>query len=159
MTPNVDASLRSQVREAIEAAWKLARASLPEPASAGSAPADPVDSAVTIEHPADATRGDFASNIALKLAKPYRRAPMEIAKAIAAHVATTATDPASPIAAVEVAPPGFLNIRLDDHALAAMAQDILRSTSTSSSSRPTPPGRSTSATPAAPSPATCSAAS
>src|SRR5450759_163940 len=129
MTPDVDASLRSQVREAIEAAWKLAQAGLApaaggEPASAGSALADPVDSAVAIGHPADGMRVDFASNIAWKLAKPYRRAPMEIAKAIAAHVATTATDPASPIAAVEVAPPGFLNVRLSDHALAAMAQDI-----------------------------------
>jgi arginyl-tRNA synthetase len=139
MTPDVDASLRSQVREAIEAAWKLAQAGLApasvggEPASAGSAPAAPaapVDEPVTIEHPADATRGDFASNIALKLAKPYRRAPMDIAKAIAAHVVTTATDPASPIAAVEVAPPGFLNVRLSDHALAAMAQGILRNPAT-----------------------------
>ena len=128
---------------------------------------------VTIERPADPTCGDFASNIALRLAKPYRRAPLEIAGAIAAHVATTATDPASPIASVEVAPPGFLNIRVADGALAATAQHDparpghlgprqpprIRSTSTSSSSRPTPPGRSTSATPAAPSPATCSAAS
>ncbi|HEX7612275.1 MAG TPA: arginine--tRNA ligase, partial [Candidatus Limnocylindrales bacterium] len=137
MTHDATASLRSQVREAIEAAWKLAQRTLPEPASAGSAPApaggapaNQVDSAVTIEHPADATRGDFASNIALKLARPYRRAPIEIAKAIAAQVVTTAADPASPIAAVEVAPPGFLNVRLSDHALVAMAQDILRNPAT-----------------------------
>jgi arginyl-tRNA synthetase len=125
MTPDATASLRSQVREAIEAAWVRARADL-APASAGGVPTEPLDAPVTIERPADATRGDFASNIALRLAKPYRRAPLQIAGAIAAHVATTTTDPASPIASVEVAPPGFLNIRLADGALAATAQHILR---------------------------------
>jgi arginyl-tRNA synthetase len=121
MTPEVTASLRAQVREEIEDAWELARAEL---TPAGDAPA-PSDEPITIERPGDATRGDFASNVALKLAKPYRRAPMDIAKAIAAHIVTTATDPDSPIAAVEVAPPGFLNVRLADHALAAAAQQIL----------------------------------
>jgi arginyl-tRNA synthetase len=132
MTPNSDASLRSAVREAIAAAWQRARADLPapEPAGgtptlAGSEPAEPHDAPVAIERPADASFGDFASNIALKLARPYRRAPLEIAKAIAAHVATTATDPDSPIASVEVAPPGFLNVRLSDGALAATAARIV----------------------------------
>ena len=129
MIPTSDASLRSQVREAIEAAWQRARADL-TPASTGGEPTDPHDPPVTIEHPADPKNGDFASNIALKLAKPYRRAPLEIAKSIASHVATTATDPNSPIAGVDVAPPGFLNIRLADRALAAAVQDVLRDPST-----------------------------
>ncbi len=119
MTPDATASLRTQVRQAIQSAWQSAQVDLP-------APVDAIDVPVDIERPADTTRGDFASTIALKLAKPYRRAPLQIAQAIAAHVATTATDPASPIAAVEVAPPGFLNIRLADGALAANAARILR---------------------------------
>jgi arginyl-tRNA synthetase len=123
MTPDAAASLRSQVRQAIEAAWERAQADLP-------APTEPHDAPVTVERPADPSFGDFASNIAMRLAKPYRRAPLEIAKAIAAHVATTATDPASPIASVSVAPPGFLNIRLADHALAATAQHILANPAT-----------------------------
>ena len=105
MIPDVATSLRSQVREAIETAWQRAP--------------------ITIERPSDPGFGDFASNIALRLAKPYRRAPLEIARAIAAHVATTATDPDSPIASVEVAPPGFLNIRLADAALAAATRQVL----------------------------------
>jgi arginyl-tRNA synthetase len=134
MTPTAAASLRAQVREAIEAAWALARAELAPAAPAGApgapeAPAVPPEP-VTIERPADQTFGDFASNIALKLARPYRRAPLDIARAIAAHVVTTATDPASPIASVEVAPPGFLNIRLADAALAATAQHVLRNPET-----------------------------
>jgi len=123
MTPDATTSLRSQVRAALEAAWTRAQAELP-------APTEPQDGPITIERPADASRGDYASNVALKLAKPYRRAPLQLAQAIAAHVVTTATDPASPIAAVEVAPPGFLNIRLADHALAATAAGILRDPTT-----------------------------
>jgi arginyl-tRNA synthetase len=129
MNPISDASLRSQVREALETAWARARTELPAPAATPDAAATP-EAAITIERPADAKNGDFASNIALKLAKPFRRAPLDIARAIAAHVVTTATDPASPIAAVEVAPPGFLNIRLADGALAEVAGHILRSPST-----------------------------
>jgi arginyl-tRNA synthetase len=121
MTPDATASLRTQVREAIETAWAKAQENLPAPADAAPA-AEPV----IVERPADTARGDFASNIALRLAKPYRRGPLEIAKAIAAHVVTTATDPKSVIASVEVAPPGFLNVRLADAALAATTEQILR---------------------------------
>jgi arginyl-tRNA synthetase len=144
MTADATTSLRSQVREAIEAAWQRAQGDLapaPAPAPAApdgaGAPAPPAappaaspDGPITIERPADPTRGDFATNLAMKVAKPYRRAPLEIAKAIAAHVVTTATDPASPIASVEVAPPGFLNVRLSDAALATAAQHILASPTT-----------------------------
>ncbi len=117
------ASLRAQVRQAIEAAWGRAQADLP-------APAEPQDTTIAVERPADTSHGDFASNVALKLAKPYRRAPMQLAQAIAAHLATASTDPASPIASVEVAPPGFLNIRVADSALAATAARILADGST-----------------------------
>ncbi len=137
MTSDPTASLRTQVRQAVEAAWQRAQADLvpagdataptapPAPApGAPPAPAAPAEP-VIIERPADQTRGDFASSIALKLAKPHRRPPMVIAAAIAAQIITTATDPRSPIAAVEVAPPGFLNIRLSDAALAATAARVI----------------------------------
>ena len=100
MTPTSAASLREQVRQAVEAAWQAARGrAAPTRRAARNAG----------HHRAPGRRraGDFATTIALRLAKPYRRPPLEIAKAIAAHVTTTATDPGSPIAAVEVAPPGF----------------------------------------------------
>ena len=122
MTPDATTSLRSQVRQAIDAAWQRAQADLPSVDDAASA--TPV--AIMIEHPSDPTFGDFATNLAMKLAKPYRKAPMEIAKAIAAHVVTTATDPESLIASVDVAPPGFLNVRLADSALAATTTRVLR---------------------------------
>jgi arginyl-tRNA synthetase len=118
MSLDATASLRSQVKQAIEAARRQIRAELPQPD-------EPLDVATDVERPADPTRGDFASTVALKLAKPLRRPPMQIAQAIAAHVATTATDPDSPIASVEVAPPGFLNVRLADAALAATLARVL----------------------------------
>jgi arginyl-tRNA synthetase len=118
MTFDATASLRSQVKQAIEAARQQIRAELPEPD-------EPLDVATDVERPADPTRGDFASTVALKLARPLRRPPLQIAQAIAAHVATTATDPDSPIASVEVAPPGFLNVRLADAALAATLARVL----------------------------------
>jgi arginyl-tRNA synthetase len=118
-----EASLRSRVRVAIEDA--LGRA-----IESGDLPAPAEAVAVDVERPADPTRGDFASPVALCLAKPLRRAPIQIAKAIAARLVTTAQDPASPIAAVEVAPPGFLNLRLSDAALAVTTRRILRDPAT-----------------------------
>jgi arginyl-tRNA synthetase len=118
MTPDPAASLRSQVRDAIEAAWERAQADLPSPA-------EPHQTSIAIERPGDTAHGDFASNVALRLARLYRRPPMQLAQAIASQVITTKTDPASPIAAVEVAPPGFLNIFVADAALAATAAGIL----------------------------------
>ena len=62
----------------------------------------------------------------MKLARPYRMAPLAIAAALAAELtAEAADDPASPIAAAEVAAPGFLNLRLRDDALEATVAAIL----------------------------------
>ena len=63
--------------------------------------------AVEIERPAEKARGDYAANIAMRLAKPLRRPPLEIATAIAERVPVR-----DAIVAVEVAPPGFINVRL-----------------------------------------------
>ena len=61
---------------------------------------------VALERPADETRGDYASSLALRLAKPLRRPPREIAEALREAAA------ASPwVASAEVAGPGFLNLR------------------------------------------------
>ncbi len=62
---------------------------------------------VVLERTRDPSHGDFASNIALRLAKPARRTPREIATAIVAAL------PASPlIARAEVAGAGFINLFL-----------------------------------------------
>jgi arginyl-tRNA synthetase len=116
------APIRTQVRAAIARAWDRAVASGALPPSGGeSLPA------VEIERPAKPEHGDLASNLAMKLARPYRRAPLDIAGAIAAEISSEAGDPAasSPIASVDVAPPGFLNLRLADGVLESTVDRIL----------------------------------
>ena len=107
-------SIRDQVRAAVAEAWKRAEAdgSLPLPAEGGRP-------AVEIERPAHPEHGDLATNLALKLARPLRMAPPEIAAVLATQLSAAARreDGASPIASAEVAGPGFLNLRLADAAL------------------------------------------
>jgi arginyl-tRNA synthetase len=115
--------VRTQVRTAVEQAWTRAIA-------AGTLPSLPVDvprPVVEVERPADASHGDFASNLAMRLARPYRMAPLAIAAALANELAReVATDPATtPIASAEAAAPGFLNLRLADRALEATIAGIL----------------------------------
>src|SRR5439155_1109212 len=46
------------------------------------------DVAVDVERPADPGHGDYASTVALKLARPLRKSPREIAEEIRSRVAT-----------------------------------------------------------------------
>ncbi|MEM9996981.1 MAG: arginine--tRNA ligase [Bacteroidota bacterium] len=64
---------------------------------------------IEFQTPNNPEHGDLASNVALKLAKPLRSNPRQIAQHIA-DVLTANADPKR-IAAVEVAGPGFLNLR------------------------------------------------
>ena len=121
-SPSHAVTIRGIVRAAVERAWDRTVAS-------GALPAMPAEAdrpAVEVERPADPVHGDFASNLAMRLARPYRMAPLAIAGALAAELTTEAADdPASPIAAAEVAAPGFLNLRLRDDALEATVAAIL----------------------------------
>jgi arginyl-tRNA synthetase len=114
--------LRAQARDAIDRAWDAA-------VLTGALPAlpDGIDRpAVEVEHPSNAEHGDLATNLAMKLARPYRRAPLEIATVLAAKLVRDAAAPGStsPIEAVEVAAPGFLNLRLRGDAFAAIVDGI-----------------------------------
>jgi arginyl-tRNA synthetase len=82
---------------------------------------------VEVERPANAEHGDLATSLALKLARPMRRAPLEIAQTLADELAwEMANEPdTSPIAAATVAAPGFLNLRVSDAALAATIDQLL----------------------------------
>ena len=64
--------------------------------------------AVTLERPRNPEHGDWATNVALTLAKPLRRAPRQIADELAAKIDASAAG----VSAVEVAGPGFINFRL-----------------------------------------------
>ena len=62
----------------------------------------------SIEHPQNPTHGDYSSNIALRLSKPMKINPMQIAELIEEYLGIE-----SPIESVSVAKPGFLNFNLD----------------------------------------------
>ncbi|MFB7893298.1 arginine--tRNA ligase [Microbacterium sp. NPDC056044] len=73
-----------------------------------------------LERPKNRDHGDWASNAALKLSKVVGANPREFAAEIAAGLAAV-----DGIAAVEVAGPGFINIRLDAAAAGALAKTIV----------------------------------
>ncbi|MCW3493904.1 arginine--tRNA ligase [Microbacterium sp. SSM24] len=73
-----------------------------------------------LERPKNRDHGDWSSNAALKLAKTVGANPRELAAEIAEGL--TAVDG---IASVEVAGPGFINVRLDAAAAGALAKTIV----------------------------------
>jgi arginyl-tRNA synthetase len=73
-----------------------------------------------LERPKNRDHGDWASNAALKLAKAVGANPRELAAEIAAGLAR-----APGVASVEVAGPGFINIRLDAAAAGSLAKTIV----------------------------------
>jgi arginyl-tRNA synthetase len=111
--PTTSVPIRTRVRDAVERAWRRSIEAGELPTVEDGLPA------VEIERPAKPEHGDFAASLAMKLARPYRRAPLDIAGVLAAAIAADVADRdvESPIASVEVAPPGFLNLRLTDRAL------------------------------------------
>lgn len=77
-------------------------------------------SELPLERPKNRDHGDWASNAALKLAKTVGANPREFAAEIAAKLAETPG-----VANVEVAGPGFINIRLDAAAAGALAKTVV----------------------------------
>ncbi|MFT4282512.1 arginine--tRNA ligase [Microbacterium sp.] len=73
-----------------------------------------------LERPKNRAHGDWASNAALKLSKLVGANPREFAAEIAEALAAV-----DGIASVEVAGPGFINIRLDAAAAGALAKTIV----------------------------------
>lgn len=75
---------------------------------------------IRIDHSKDRSHGDFATNIALTLAKPAARPPREIAQALVDRLAG-----ADGIDRIEIAGPGFINFFLSDNAAVGVIGDIL----------------------------------
>ncbi|AJM77913.1 arginine--tRNA ligase [Rathayibacter toxicus] len=75
---------------------------------------------VVLERPKNRDHGDWASNIALKLAKRIGTNPREFAVELSEGLVRVAG-----VASVEVAGPGFLNVRLEAAAAGALAQVIV----------------------------------
>jgi arginyl-tRNA synthetase len=67
----------------------------------------PVPDDVVWEVPRDDAHGDYATNVALALARPARKAPRQIAEAIVSHFPKSGL-----VDRLEIAGPGFLNVFL-----------------------------------------------
>jgi len=74
----------------------------------------------TVERTRDASHGDFASNVAMRLAKPARKSPRDIAASI---VGTLGESPE--VDKVEIAGPGFINFYLSAAAFHAEIGNVL----------------------------------
>jgi arginyl-tRNA synthetase len=124
--PAIATPIRTRVRDAVARAWAAAVAGGTLPSAPTGESSSPLPE-VEIERPANPDHGDLATNLAMRLARPYRRSPLEIANALAAAIERDLADPGSdsPIASVDVAPPGFLNLRLADRALEATIAGIV----------------------------------
>ncbi|MFJ5381760.1 arginine--tRNA ligase [Cupriavidus sp. CER94] len=88
------------------------------------APADAALPAVTFERPKQAAHGDLACNIAMQVAKALKTNPRELAQKV---VDAVAADPRASalVAALEIAGPGFINLRLSPAARAEVLRAVL----------------------------------
>ena len=75
---------------------------------------------ITVERPRNPEHGDYASNLAMQLAKKVGTNPRELAGWLAEALAN-----ADGIASAEVAGPGFINLRLQASAQAKIVGDVI----------------------------------
>jgi len=92
--------LREQVEE-------LVRAGLRDVQTFGALPVFDIPEIIPVDQSRHEAHGDYASPVCMGLAKVLRRAPLQIARAVAQHIPA-----ADFVAQVEVAPPGYLNFTL-----------------------------------------------
>src|SRR5690606_16834124 len=81
---------------------------------------DLADTPILLERPKQASHGDFATNLALQLAKPLKRNPRELAGLLLAEL-----PPSRLVAKAEVAGAGFINFTLAADAKTAVVREVL----------------------------------
>ncbi|MCW2778886.1 MAG: argS [Frankiales bacterium] len=106
MTP---AELGAAVRSVVAAAVQAGELDVEVPAE------------VSVERPRVKEHGDYATSVALQLAKKAGRGPREVAELLAARLREV-----DGVAEVDVAGPGFLNLRLAQGALGEVVRTVVR---------------------------------
>ena len=104
--------MKQQIRTLLQQALAQLRQS-------GTLPAE-ADPEIQVERTRDPAHGDFASNLAMLLARPARRKPRDIAADLVA-----ALPDSEAIVQVEIAGPGFINFTLSPQAFQAVVPAIL----------------------------------
>ncbi len=87
--------------------------------SAGTVPSD-VEPNIAVTRTRDPSHGDFATNLAMMLAKPAKQSPRDIADALVKALPKN-TD----ISEVQIAGPGFINFFLNDAAASSVVKTVL----------------------------------
>lgn len=88
--------------------------------AAGALPGGLDLSRITVEAPRDPSHGDVTTNAAMVLAKPAQKNPREIATLLAAKAESLGG-----VTGVEIAGPGFINMRLSDDFWQTRLRDVL----------------------------------
>ncbi|MCT2538278.1 arginine--tRNA ligase [Aquibacillus koreensis] len=99
-------TLKEEIKQAVVKAELASEAELP---------------AIILEQPKDKTHGDYATNIAMQLARIAKKAPKQIAEEIINHFDQTKAS----INKVEIAGPGFINFYMNNQYLADLVPTIL----------------------------------
>jgi arginyl-tRNA synthetase len=81
----------------------------------------PPDIEPLIERPRDAALGDWATNLAMVLARPLKRKPLDIANALTEQLNLADAG----VSGIEIAGPGFMNFRLDPASVAASIKEVV----------------------------------
>lgn len=105
--------MQARLAELLESALQTVR-------DRGVIPAD-TPAEIHVERPREEGHGDFACNLAMRLAKAAGRPPREVAEALVA-----ALPDAPEVAEVEVAGPGFINFHLAEWVFQAVVPEVLR---------------------------------
>ncbi|TLP75348.1 arginine--tRNA ligase [Nesterenkonia sphaerica] len=98
----------------------LVKTTLAEAVDAGHITLEALPEDVRVERPKSRDHGDWATNIALQLAKPARMAPRQLAEILTSRLAEH-----TQVASAEVAGPGFINVTLDAAASGQLARTIV----------------------------------
>lgn len=75
--------------------------------------------APALERPRDESNGDWASTVALRCSKVAKRAPRDIAQIIVDHIPANTL-----VKSVDIAGPGFINVRLSDEVLQTVVASV-----------------------------------
>lgn len=106
---NIRESLEELFSEAISSAVNSGEISLEDVPSPG------------LERPRDASNGDWASTVAMRCAKQAHMAPRDVAQII---VSSMPKRSAAVISSIDIAGPGFINVRLANDVLQEVVRDV-----------------------------------
>ena len=107
--------IKNEIGQLVQAAVRKAQ-------EAGDLPAAAIPDA-PIERPQRPEHGDYSTGLAMRMARAAQMSPLDIARMIAKHIDGESQN--GVFAAVEVAPPGFINFRLSRDWLAAQVDAVL----------------------------------